>query len=177
MQASPAETRIHHAFIGGLLEHIVSLCRMAALVQQNYPWINIDLLLAGVILHDIGKIHELAYERAFRYTEVGRLTGHIGLKIVRAAIDTGMQVSPGVALALEHLVLSHHGELQYGSPVQPLLPEAIMLHHLDNLDARMAGIKAAVDKAPLTAWTEKVPGLERQILRTEYLLDPASDKP
>lgn len=171
-KTAPAAVRIHHAFLGGLLEHVVSLCRLASSVQQNYSWINRDLLIAGAILHDIGKVQELAYERAFRYTDEGRLTGHIaiGLKIIRSAMDTTEEVSPGVSLALEHLVLSHHGELQYGSPVQPQLPEALLFHLLDNVDAKVASMWTALASCA-TDWTERVPGLDRQILRTERLIE------
>jgi len=172
IRRAPAAKLFHHAFLGGLLEHITSLCRLVEGVQQNYPWIDHDLLIAGVVLHDIGKIYELAYERAFTYTDEGRLRGHISIGVQllhEAAAKAG--ISPQLEAVLEHLILSHHGELEHGSPVEPALPEAYLLHFLDNIDARMAAMYAALQEPTgEEVWSRPVPALRKPVLRlSEYL--------
>lgn len=140
---SPAAKKIHHNYVGGLLEHtmnLVKLCRQCAAV---YPQLNLDLLLTGALLHDIGKTEELAMQITPEYTVHGRLMGHIimGMDMLADGIRTFRQEKgffpEDLELILKHMILSHHGVLEYGSPVKPLAPEAFMLYLMDNLDAKL----------------------------------------
>src|SRR5262249_24914034 len=140
---APAGVRNHHAYLSGLLEHVVSLLDAADRVLPLYPEVDRDLLLAGVFLHDIGKIKELSYNRAFAYTDEGQLVGHliIGVemlneKVARVPDLTGEPFPKELLLRLKHMILSHHGTYEFGSPKLPMTPEAIALHHLDNFDAK-----------------------------------------
>jgi 3'-5' exoribonuclease len=142
---SPAGVKQHHAYVGGLLEHVVSLLRIADRVAPLYPALDRDLLLAGVLFHDIGKTVELESERGFSYTDAGQLLGHVllGLEIVDAKIRavedrTGRPFDDEVATRVKHMIASHHGEYEFGAPKLPMTLEAVALHHIDQLDARMA---------------------------------------
>ncbi len=130
---------MHHNYLGGLIEHVLSMCQLARFAAAHYPDIDFDLLLAGVILHDIGKIHELTYARSFGYSTEGQLLGHIaiGLRMVDDKLRSIPDFPAPVRDLLLHMILSHHGELEFGSPKVPLFPEALLLHHLDNLDSKM----------------------------------------
>src|SRR5437764_7176610 len=121
---APASKTLHHAFIGGLLYHVVSLFRSCDLMCTNYPHINRDLLLTGAFLHDIGKIHELAYNRSFSYTTRGQLLGHmiIELEMLQAKIVLLPGFPNELKVLLEHLIISHHGEYEFGSPKLPMFP-------------------------------------------------------
>src|SRR4051812_11374880 len=170
---APAATSLHHAFLGGLLEHVLSVCRFCDLAHRNYDWLNRDLLLAGAIVHDIGKIQELGYERAFTYTERGQLAGHIvlGVELLREKAQEIGTVAPELMAMLEHMILSHHGELQFGSPVQPILAEALLFHYLDNADSKMASIREALRRAgPESVWTERVASIGRRVIQTQAFL-------
>ena len=136
---APAAKTLHHAYIGGLLDHVVSLFRSCDLMCRNYPQVNRDLLLTGAFLHDIGKIQELAYNRAFTYTTRGQLLGHmiIELEMLQAKLSTIPDFPGQLKTLLEHMIISHHGQYEYGSPKLPMTLEAITLHHLDNLDAKI----------------------------------------
>ena len=142
---APAATSNHHAYLGGLLEHALSMMRLAVMVADHYAryypkLLNKDLLLAGCLLHDLGKVRELAYESRLDYTTHGRLIGHIahGVELIeQAASRMSARPPEDMLLQLKHLVLSHHGRLDYGSPVRPQTPEAIALHEIDMLDSRM----------------------------------------
>ena len=138
-RTAPAAKTLHHAYIGGLLDHVVSLFRSCDLVSQNYPQINRDLLMTGAFLHDIGKIHELTYNRSFSYSTRGQLLGHmiIELEMLQAKIALIPQFPAEMKTLLEHLVISHHGQYEFGSPKLPMFPEALMLHYLDDLDSKM----------------------------------------
>jgi 3'-5' exoribonuclease len=179
---APAAKGIHHAFLGGLLEHVLSLCRLADFMALHYPWIDRDLLLTGVVLHDIGKIRELGYQRSFGYTTEGQLLGHMQIAL-RLVGDKLPQV-PGFPAKLrdlvEHMILSHHGQLEFGSPKVPLFPEALLLHHLDNLDSKMETMRAIIsrDKALPGEFTSWNPALERPVLDLEkYFAEPAPAAP
>ena len=145
---APAAKNVHHAFLGGLLEHVLSICSVAKLIGGALPDVDMDLLLTGVILHDIGKIYELTYDRSFGYSTEGQLLGHIviGMRMV----DDKFRAVPGFPVELrtllEHMILSHHGELEFGSPKVPLFPEALLLHHLDNMDSKMECMRAFLEK-------------------------------
>ncbi len=176
---APAAMTMHHAYIGGLLEHVVSLIDLMRLVSSHYPELNRDLLLAGVVLHDIGKIEELSCARGFGYTTEGQLLGHIALgqAIVRRKIDAISEFPRPLATVIEHLILSHHGSLEFGSPKLPLTREAVALHFLDDLDSKMAAIETTMaSDAGSGDWTERNPALRRNLLRTtEYLDEPVAE--
>ncbi len=146
LKRAPAAMTMHHAYIGGLLEHVVSLLDLMRLVASHYPELNRDLLLAGIVLHDIGKIEELSCARGFGYTTEGQLLGHIALgqAIVRRKIESIAEFPRPLATVIEHLILSHHGSLEFGSPKLPLTREAVALHFLDDLDSKMAAIETTM---------------------------------
>jgi 3'-5' exoribonuclease len=144
---SPAGIKHHHAYAGGLLDHVVNLLRLADRVAPLYPALDRDLLLVGVLFHDIGKVVELESERGFSYTDAGQLLGHVllGLEIVEekvAAVQarTGVPFDHELAIRVKHMVASHHGQYEFGAPKLPMTLEAMALHHLDHLDAKMAGV-------------------------------------
>ena len=171
----PAAQRMHHAERSGLLHHTTDMLRVAEGLLQVYPWLNRDLLLAGVIIHDLGKIEEMRSDQAGNvtdYTRDGQLLGHLVRGITnlnRAADRTGVHGEP-VAL-LEHMLLSHHGEAEYGSPKPPMFPEAEALHWIDIMDARMNTMKTAMDKTPEGAFSEKIYSLERRVYHPRYTDD------
>jgi len=146
---APAAKKLHQAYLGGLIEHTALLVKMAVAVADFYPHVNRDLLIAGAFLHDIGKIEELEYDRVFDYTDRGRLMGHlaIGARMVQEKIDSIGDFPEETADLLMHLILSHHGEQQFGSPVVPVIPEAVMLHHLDHMDATVWGFLGEVERS------------------------------
>jgi 3'-5' exoribonuclease len=173
---APAAKTLHHAFIGGLLEHVVSLFRSCELLVQNYPHINRDLLLTGAFLHDIGKIHELAYARSFSYTTEGQLLGHmiIELDMLREKVKLVSGFPEKLKLLIEHLIISHHGQYEFGSPKLPMFPEALMLHYLDDLDSKVEAMRAQMerDAEMESPWTTYNPSLARPLLNTQkYLAD------
>lgn len=178
---APAAKAIHHAWLGGLLEHVLSLCRLVKLVTPHYPHLDQDLVMTGAILHDIGKIGELTYDRAFGYSDPGQLIGHIviGLRIIDEKARLVPDFPPRLKMLLDHLILSHHGELEYGSPKVPLLGEALLLHHLDNLDSKIECMRAAVEKDKLAEgnWTSYVPSLDRPVLKRSRFLDGPDSPP
>ncbi len=141
LRGAPAGKTMHHAYIGGLLEHMLSLSKLALGVIDHYPWLDYDMMVAGVVLHDLGKIGELDYRAGFSYTMEGQLVGHISM--AAQWIDEEARNVDGLdnetLLELKHIVLSHHGKMEYGSPKVPATAEALALHFLDNLDAKLAG--------------------------------------
>lgn len=144
---APAAKALHHAYRGGLLEHTLSL---AGLVQQSlksYPFLDADLVLAGALLHDLGKSRELSADLGFDYTDEGRLLGHIliGVRILEEKIAAIPDFPPELAMHVKHLVTSHHGKMEFGSPRTPASLEALFLHALDNLDAKMWGVHAFLE--------------------------------
>ena len=172
---APAAKTLHHAYIGGLLDHVVSLCRSCDLVTRNYPQINRDLLLTGAFLHDIGKIHELTYNRAFSYTTPGQLLGHmvIELEMLQAKIAQVAGFPAELKTLVEHLVISHHGQYEFGSPKLPMFPEALMLHYLDDLDSKMEAMRAHFERGADSEgpWTGYNPSLGRPLLNTARFLE------
>jgi 3'-5' exoribonuclease len=146
---APAAKQLHHAWLGGLLEHVVSLCTLADRVAPHYPMLDRDLLLTGVILHDIGKIRELSWEIGFEYTIEGVLLGHIqiGTALAERAIDSLPNFPPRLKTLVLHMILSHHGKLEFGSPKLPMIPEALVLNFLDDLDAKMQAVTGEFEKS------------------------------
>jgi len=173
---APAAKTLHHAYIGGLLDHVVSLFRSCDLICKNYPQINRDLLLAGAFLHDIGKIHELTYNRSFSYTTKGQLLGHmiIELEMLQAKLANLPGFPDELKTMVEHLIISHHGEYEFGSPKLPMFPEALVLHYLDDLDSKIEAMRAQFEReAGLDGpWTSYNPSLGRPLLNTEKFLAP-----
>jgi 3'-5' exoribonuclease len=163
----PAARTVHHAYRGGLLEHILKIMEVSSILANQYG-ARRDLLIAGALLHDIGKLRELSYNLATEYTVEGNLVGHIviGVGMLRDAAANFPEVSQETILEIEHLILSHHGELELGSPVKPMTVEAFLLATVDNLDATLNQIRRAVAEddsdGPFTAWNKR---LERAILK------------
>jgi len=182
---APAAKTLHHAYIGGLLDHVVSLFRCCDLVCRNYPQINRDLLLTGAFLHDIGKIHELTYNRSFSYTNRGQLLGHmiIELEMLHDKLTRVPGFPDELKTLVEHLIISHHGEYEFGSPKLPMFPEALVLHYLDDLDSKMEAMRSHFEReANLDgAWTSYNASLGRPLLNTQKFLSPkkarASEEP
>lgn len=176
---APAARQLHHAWLGGLLEHVVSLLRLADRVTPNYTLLNRDLLLTGVILHDIGKVRELAWETAFEYTIEGTLLGHIqmGIELVEKTIDGLEGFPPRLRTLVVHMILSHHGKLEFGSPKLPMIPEALALSFVDDFDAKMQAVagefeRCAREGRPAGELTGRVWALDqRQLLSTRGYLD------
>jgi 3'-5' exoribonuclease len=180
-RTAPAAKTVHHNWIGGLVEHVLSLCRLAKLTAAHYPGIDYDLLLAGVVLHDIGKIYELEYTRTIRYTDAGQLLGHIqiGIQMVMAQIARMPDFPPRQRDLLLHMILSHHGQLEFGSPKLPSFPEALLLHLIDNLDAKMEAMRSLIENDKLVEgnWTGYSASLERIALKKERYLNPPASSP
>jgi len=165
---APAAKTLHHAYIGGLLDHVVSLFRSCDLMSRNYPQVNRDLLLTGAFLHDIGKIQELTYNRAFSYSTRGQLLGHmiIELEMLQAKLAQLPGFPDELKILLEHMIISHHGQYDFGSPKLPMFPEALMLHYLDDLDSKMEAMRAHFEReAELEGpWTSYNASLGRPLL-------------
>lgn len=175
---APAAMQMHHAFIGGLLEHTRNLLELALLVMPRYPKVSIDLVLTGIFLHDLGKTVELVYETNFAYTNEGQLIGHIVQacmwveeKVRAVESDTGQPFPAEIKQALQHIILAHHGEYEFGSPKLPAMPEAIAVHHLDNLDAKLQMFVSRIenDTDPTSDWTEFVRGLDTKIYKKDVM--------
>jgi 3'-5' exoribonuclease len=172
--ACPAGVKLHHAYVGGLLEHTVTMMEIADKLLPHYPGIDRDLLLTGVFLHDAGKTRELAYSRAFGYTDEGQLVGHIPIcveMLTAAAAKVpdllGEPLPRELMVRLKHMILSHHGTLEFGSPKVPMTPEAMLLHQIDMLDTRMHMVLRDIreDRQNPSAWTPYNPTLERRFYK------------
>ena len=179
---APAAMSMHHAYIGGLLEHVVSLLGLGNALCAHYTELDRDLVITGVILHDIGKTEELRYARRIDYTTEGRLLGHItiGTQIVRKKIDAIAGFPKPLAVLVEHLILSHHGSLEFASPVVPQTREALALHFLDDIDSKMAAARVTIEAAESSGavWTDRNPALRRALARADqYLTGAPEQKP
>jgi len=169
---APAAKSLHHAFIGGLLDHVVSLMKLCETVAPLYPQINRDLLLTGAFLHDIGKIYELNYQKSFSYTTKGQLLGHmiIELEMLHEKITLVPNFPPELKVLIEHLIISHHGKYEFGSPKLPMFPEALMLHYLDDLDSKMESMRSHFEREPDAEWTGYNGSLGRTLLNSQKVL-------
>ncbi|WP_066068336.1 3'-5' exoribonuclease YhaM [Neobacillus soli] len=159
----PAATKNHHEFVSGLAYHVVSMLDLAKSIAALYPSLDKDLLYAGVILHDMGKVLELSGPISTVYTIEGNLLGHISIminEIGKAAEDLG--ISGEEVLILQHLVLSHHGKAEWGSPKPPLIREAEILHYIDNLDAKMNMLDRALERVKPGEFTERIFALDNR---------------
>lgn len=169
----PAGKTVHHAYLGGLAEHVLSIIGAARSIAKNYPSLNLDILIAAAILHDIGKIRELAYARGFGYTDEGQLVGHIAIGLLMLAEKAAAFPSfpRDLLLHLQHIIVSHHGAAEYGAVKPPMTAEAIAFHYLDNLDAKLAMVgdmKKDLESAEEQTekerrWTDFKPALGRKI--------------
>jgi 3'-5' exoribonuclease len=172
--SAPAGIKNHHAYQGGLLEHVVSMLNVADRILDLYPDVDRDLLLTGIFLHDVGKIAELSYERAFAYSDEGQLVGHLVMgvemlrdKVERTADLTGEPFPNELLLRLKHMIVSHHGALEYGSPKLPMTLEAVALHYLDNLDAKIHTFGREIRDDPVreSTWTPYQQSLGRRFFK------------
>ena len=173
LKEAPAAKTLHHAWLGGLLEHTLSLCRLCQVVAQHYPEIDLDLLITGAILHDIGKTEELSYSRSFAYTTEGQLLGHmiLELDLVNQKIAQIAEFPSKLKTLIQHLIISHHGEYEFGSPKLPMFPEALVLHCLDNLDSKLTSMQALItsDGNLDKNWTTYSPMFGRPIFKGSKL--------
>jgi len=173
---APAAKSIHHDYLGGLIEHTTNVTRLALAVAPLYPNLNVELLLTCAMLHDIGKIQELAYENSFSYTDSGRLIGHItlGCDIVTDAIKKIPEFPDDLALVVRHLLLSHHGQYEFGSPKRPKMPEALLLSYMDDLDAKMFGFTEQIKKErkPDSKWTSYNKIFDRYLYTDTFIDTP-----
>ncbi len=176
-KSAPAGIKHHHAYRGGLLRHVVDLMETARFVGDKYPELNGDLLVFGAFIHDSGKVDELYYERELGYSDSGQLIGHMvmGVEILTIKIKEAAQlasesaVSPELQTKLKHMIMSHHGEAEFGSPVLPMTLEAITLHLLDCLDARLAAVNQMIDDDVNqdSKWTVYNPAMQRKIYKSK----------
>lgn len=179
-QRAPAGIKAHHSHAGGLLDHVLQLTRLADAASRLYPRIDRSLLLAGVFLHDIGKLEELAFDGELTYSDPGQLLGHLvqGVQMVDRRIadlekSSGEVFPDQLRWRLQHMVVSHHGQLEHGSPKVPMTMEAILLHHLDDLDAKLQAAMEAIaaDRNADSPWTNFHPLLGRKLYKDSLGLD------
>lgn len=176
LREAPAAKSMHHAWIGGLLEHVVSLLGICELAAKHYS-VHRDLLMTGAVLHDIGKLQELRWGTSFDYTLEGHLLGHItiGLAMIERKMDALPDFPPELRVLVSHLVLSHHGKYEFGSPKLPMIPEAVLLHYLDDMDAKMQTMRNEFRRSVAAGrgaddMTEWVRSMERPLLNTAEFL-------
>jgi 3'-5' exoribonuclease len=176
---APAAKVMHHAYIGGLLEHVVGLCGLAKQVAQHYPELNLDLLLTVAMLHDVGKLEELCYDRAIGYTTEGQLLGHIVMEL--ETVTNAMNTIPGfpanLKTVVQHLLISHHGQYEFGSPKLPMIREAMVFHYLDDMDSKMAAVRAALASDSVDEeWSTYSAALGRKFLKLDAFLTGPSQE-
>jgi len=155
LKLAPGAKTIHHPYISGLLEHTLSLLKLILKVAENYRGVDVDLLLIGGFLHDIGKVYEFSFDRAVDYTDAGQLLGHLVMEVelVNKKIAALPEFPKDLAMLVKHLLVSHHGAYEFGSPKLPQTLEAVMLHSLDDLDGKIQAIQSLPEKAPGSRWT------------------------
>jgi 3'-5' exoribonuclease len=172
---APAAKHVHHAYLGGLIEHVLSVCNLCRAAAAHYKYVDLDLLLTGAVLHDVGKVAELTYDRSFGYSTEGQLLGHIiiGLRLLHDKLQRFPDFPSKLRVLVEHMIVSHHGELEFGSPKVPQFPEALLLHHLDNLDSKMECMRSLVakDRHVEGCWTGYNSSLERSLLKKAKYLE------
>jgi len=171
---APAGVKNHHAYVGGLIEHVVSLMDLCSRIEGLYPSLNPDVLMMGAFVHDMGKIDELAYERELAYTDEGQLIGHLVMavsmlerKLKEAERLSNEPIGEEVILRLKHMIVSHHGQYEYGSPKLPMTIEAVALHQLDNLDAKIHSFEQIMRDDPNveSGWTNYNQPLGRKLFK------------
>jgi len=169
---APGGMKIHHNYIGGLLEHTHNMLRVALAILPMYPEVNQDIVIGAIFIHDLGKTEELAYDTAFSYTDTGQLIGHISLgmmmlnKKAEALAENGRPIEQYILDMLGHIILSHHGAYEFGSPKLPATPEAFMVNYIDNLDAKLNQVTKAIEDDPGDAdWTDWKRALQTKLYR------------
>jgi 3'-5' exoribonuclease len=170
---APAAKVMHHAYLGGLLEHVVGLCGLAHQIAEHYPELDLDLLLTAAILHDVGKLDELCYDRAIGYTSEGQLLGHIVMEIetVATAMNKIEGFPPALKTVVQHLLISHHGQYEFGSPKLPMIREALVFHYMDDLDSKLAAVRAALAaESGDELWSVYSGALQRKFLKLDAFL-------
>lgn len=175
---APAAKVMHHAYLGGLLEHVAGLCGLAKLIAAHYPELDVDLLLTAAMLHDVGKLDELCYERALSYTIEGQLLGHIAMELetVSRAMDEIEGFPANLKTVVQHILISHHGQYEFGSPKLPMIREALAFHYLDDLDSKLAAVRAALaSDSGEPEWSAFSGALGRKFLRLEEFLKEKSE--
>ena len=176
---APAAKVMHHAFLGGLLEHVVGLCGLAKQIAAHYPELNADLLLTVAILHDVGKLDELCYDRAIGYTTEGQLLGHIVMELetVSKAMDAIEGFPAHLKTVVQHLLISHHGQYEFGSPKLPMIREAMVFHYLDDMDSKMAAVRSALAAdSGEEDWSTYSSALGRRFLKLDAFLNGPNQK-
>src|SRR5215831_19207274 len=179
---APAAKVMHHAYLGGLLEHVVGLCGLAHQIAEHYLELDLDLLLTACILHDVGKLDELCYDRTIGYTTEGQLLGHIVMEIetVANAIGRIEGFPPALKTVVQHLLISHHGQYDFGSPKLPMIREALAFHYMDDLDSKLAAVRAALAaESGDEVWSVYSGALQRKFLKLDRFLnatDPSALK-
>jgi 3'-5' exoribonuclease len=174
---APAAKVMHHAYLGGLLEHVVGLCGLVKQIAAHYPELDVDLLLTAAILHDVGKLDELCYTRAIGYTAEGQLLGHIVMELetVLRAIDKIPGFPAELKTVVQHLLISHHGQYEFGSPKLPMIREALAFHYMDDLDSKMAAARAALaSESGDEEWSAYSGALQRKFLKLDRYLRGAN---
>ena len=175
---APAAKVMHHAYLGGLLEHVIGLCGLAHQIAAHYPELDLDLLLTAAILHDVGKLDELCYDRAIGYTSEGQLLGHIVMEIetVANAINKIEGFPPALKTVVQHILISHHGQYEFGSPKLPMIREALVFHYMDDLDSKLAAARAALaGESGDEMWSVYSGALQRKFLKLDaFLKSPAA---
>jgi 3'-5' exoribonuclease len=173
----PAAKNFHHAYLGGLLEHTLSVCKIATAIVVNYPDLNRNLMLTGAFIHDIGKVPELSYQYKINYTDKGRLMGHIilGIEMLNEKLSILSGFPEELAIKLKHIILTHHGEYEFGSPKRPKIPEALAIHLIDDLDAKLSGLIQFMERdAQLGSWTDFHRIFQRYFLKGPVRLEVPS---
>ena len=177
---APAAKVMHHAYLGGLLEHVVGLCGLAQQIAAHYPELNVDLLLTAAILHDVGKLDELCYERAIGYTVEGQLLGHIVMEVetVSKAMDAIEGFPANLKTVVKHMLISHHGQYEFGSPKLPMIREAMAFHYMDDLDSKLAAVRGAMAlETGEPEWSAYSGALGRKFLRLDEFLKDTKPSP
>jgi 3'-5' exoribonuclease len=171
-KTAPAAAKLHHNYLGGLIEHTHNMMNVAVSILPYYPQVQPDLILAGVFLHDIGKTEELNYDIGFSYTDTGQLIGHIGqgLLMVKEKVDKlnerGVKIDKTILDSINHIILSHHGQYEFGSPKLPATPESFMVNYIDDLDAKLCQVNTAIENETSDSdWTGWQKALETRIYR------------
>lgn len=175
---APAAKVMHHAYLGGLLEHVVGLCGLAKLVALHYPELDVDLLLTAAMLHDVGKLDELCYERSVSYTTEGQLLGHIVMELetVAKAMEEIDGFPAKLKAVVQHILISHHGQYEFGSPKLPMIREALVFHYLDDMDSKVAAVRSAMTiESGEEQWSAYSGALGRKFLRLERYLASEPD--
>ncbi len=176
---APAAKVMHHAYLGGLLEHVISLCGLAKQIASHYPELDVDLLLTAAILHDVGKLEELCFERAIGYTVEGQLLGHIMMEFetVSKAMDAIEGFPTNLKTVVQHMLISHHGQYEFGSPKLPMIREALAFHYMDDLDSKLAAVRAALAlDTGEPEWSAYSGALGRKFLRLDQFLKSTNAK-